>query len=157
VTPVLRRVAATVPTRALPEGMPMTIFVGDGFHLRVRDGRVLLLWPSEPMDEAAWTDAVRARAHARVPALREVELDRGAGWSGLYEMSPDKHAILGAAPGSENLFLINGSSGHGVMHAPALGQLLAEILLDGAARTLDVSALRPTRFAEGALNPTEAL
>jgi sarcosine oxidase subunit beta len=53
----------------------------------------------------------------------------------------------------ENLFLINGSSGHGVMHAPALGQLLAEVILDGAASTLDIAALRPSRFAEGEANP----
>jgi sarcosine oxidase subunit beta len=72
-------------------------------------------------------------------------------------MSPDKHAILGRAPGCENLFLANGSSGHGVMHAPALGQLLAEIMSDGAATSLDVTPLRPTRFAEGAPNPSSGL
>jgi glycine/D-amino acid oxidase-like deaminating enzyme len=54
----------------------------------------------------------------------------------------------------ENLYLANGSSGHGVMHAPALGHLLAEIMLDGAAHTLDAHALRPERFAEG--RPNEA-
>src|SRR3712207_6853939 len=46
----------------------------------------------------------------------------------LYEMSPDRHALLGRAPEVENLYLVNGSSGHGVMHAPALGQLIAEII-----------------------------
>jgi sarcosine oxidase subunit beta len=72
-------------------------------------------------------------------------------------MSPDKHAILGAAPGVSNLYLINGSSGHGVMHAPALGHLLAEIVCEGSASTLDVSALRPGRFAEQDLNPVSEL
>ena len=67
-------------------------------------------------------------------------------------MSPDKHAILGGHPECENLFLINGSSGHGVMHAPALGHLLAEIILDGRATTIDTYALRPERFSEGDLN-----
>jgi glycine/D-amino acid oxidase-like deaminating enzyme len=43
------------------------------------------------------------------------------------------------------------------MHAPALGQLLAEIMSDGAATSLDVTALRPTRFAEGAPNPHSGL
>src|SRR3712207_8076811 len=54
------------------------------------------------------------------------------------------------------LFRSNGSSGHGVMHAPALGQLLAEEILDGAANTLDTHALRPSRFAENEpnLSPT---
>ncbi len=40
------------------------------------------------------------------------------------------------------------SSGHGVMHAPALGQLVAE-LATGAQTAIDVHALRPSRFAEG--------
>jgi sarcosine oxidase subunit beta len=67
-------------------------------------------------------------------------------------MSPDRHALLGRAEGFENLYLANGSSGHGVMHSPALGQLLSEIILDGSAHTLDTRALRPSRFAEGEPN-----
>ncbi len=160
VTPLRRQVALTEPTRALPDSMPMTIFTDDGFHLRVRDGRVLLLWPTpglpgRPFDatvDAEWIDAVAAKAHARIPALRSVRTDRDGSWAGLYEMSPDKHAILGAHPECENLFLVNGSSGHGVMHAPALGHLLAEIILDGRATTIDTHPLRPARFAEGDLN-----
>jgi sarcosine oxidase subunit beta len=165
VTPLRRQVAATVSCDLLPETMPMTIFAGDGFHLRVRDGRVLLLRPApglegRPFDDSvdpAWVREVTATAHRRVPVLQQAAIDPAACWAGLYEMSPDKHAILGRAPGCENLFLVNGSSGHGVMHAPALGQLLAEILSDGTATSLDVTALRPTRFAEGAPNPASGL
>ena len=88
--------------------------------------------------------------HLAVWGVRDVlVLERGAG---LYEMSPDRHALLGRAQGFDDLYLANGSSGHGVMHAPALGQLLSEIILDGAAQTLDVRALRPSRFAEGEPN-----
>jgi sarcosine oxidase, subunit beta len=160
-----RQVATTGAFDRLPADMPMTIFAGDGFHLRVRDGRVLLLWPTpgvtgRPFDDTvdpAWVDAVTAKAHRRVPVLREAAVDRGACWGGLYEVTPDKHAVLGLAPGCPNLFLANGSSGHGVMHAPALGQLLAEIICDGEASTVDVTPLRPTRFAEGALNPVSEL
>ncbi|HEX8148962.1 MAG TPA: FAD-binding oxidoreductase [Pyrinomonadaceae bacterium] len=160
VAPLRRQVAVTRPTDLLPEGMPMTIEVGDGFHLRVRGGRVLLLWPDEPRGEnpfdtsvdEGWLAAVVSKARARVPCLRRVEIDRAACWAGLYEMSPDRHALLGRAQGFDNLYLADGSSGHGVMHAPALGQLLAEIILDGAAHTLDVHALRPSRFAEGEPN-----
>jgi sarcosine oxidase subunit beta len=160
VTPLRRQAAATVPCDLLPEAMPMTIFAGDGFHLRVRDGRVLLLWPTpgvegRPFDDSvdpAWVRQVTAMAHQRVPVLRRATIDQGACWAGLYEMSPDKHAILGPAPGCPNLFLASGSSGHGVMHSPALGQLLAEIMSDGIASTLDVRPLRPTRFAEGGSN-----
>jgi sarcosine oxidase subunit beta len=165
VTPLRRQVAATVATDVLPSSTPMTIFTGDGFHFRVRDGRVLLLWPTPgvagapfamPVDPA-WVSAVTAKAHARVPALAHVPVDRDASWAGLYEMSPDKHAIVGMAPACPNLYLINGSSGHGVMHAPALGHLLAEIILDGAASTLDTRPLRPSRFAEGDWNAVSEL
>jgi sarcosine oxidase subunit beta len=165
VTPLRRQVAATEPCDLLPPGMPMTIFAGDGFHLRVRDGRVLLLWPTpgaegrpwETAVEPAWIDAVVRKAHRRVPVLRGAAIAPSACWGGLYEVSPDKHAILGPAPECPNLFLANGSSGHGVMHAPALGQLLAEIMSDGAAGSLDVAALSPARFIEGRLNPVSEL
>ncbi len=143
----------------------MTIFAEDGFHLRVRDGRILLLWPdqpdvADPFDttfEDAWLEEVTRRAHERVPCLAEASIDRKSCWAGLYEMSPDRHALLGLAPGTRNFYLANGSSGHGVMHAPALGQLLAEIILDGKASTLDTSALRPCRCAEGQLNDASEL
>lgn len=165
VTPLRRQVAATVPCDLLPEAMPMTIFAGDGFHLRVRDGRVLLLRPTpgvagQPFEDSvdpAWVREVTTIAHRRVPVLRRTVMDTEACWAGLYEMSPDKHAIVGRAPGCANLFLVNGSSGHGVMHAPALGQLLAEMMSEGAATSLDATPLRPGRFAEGAPNPASGL
>jgi len=154
VTPLRRQVAVTVPADVLPATMPMTVFARDGFHLRVRDGRVLLLLPSpgasNPFDvgvDPAWVDAVAQIARERVPCLRDVAIDRAACWAGLYEMSPDGHAIVGRAPSVPNLYFANGASGHGVMHAPALGALLSEIVLDGAATSLDATALRPERFA----------
>ena len=157
VEPLRRRVAVTGPFDELPEDMPMTVFLEDGFHLRVRDGRVLLLLPDEPdaadpfdqSVEDAWVESVLGTARERVPCLEEASIDRAKCWAGLYEMSPDDHALLGRVEKIDNLYLANGSSGHGVMHAPALGQLLAEIMLDGAASTLDAHALRPSRFAEG--------
>lgn len=160
ITPLRRQIAATVPCALLPPTTPMTIFVGDGFHFRARDGRVLLLWPTpgvteKPFDTSVdpeWIATVTAMAHRRVPILQDVPIDVGWCRAGLYEMSPDRHALLGPAPGCDNLFLINGSSGHGVMHAPALGQLLAEIMSDGVATGLDVRALRPSRFLEGIPN-----
>ncbi|HKO55914.1 MAG TPA: FAD-dependent oxidoreductase [Thermoanaerobaculia bacterium] len=147
VEPVRRCVAPTVPTSALPESMPMTIWADDGYHLRMRDGRALLLLPDAACLEDGWLARVAALTRERVPPLREVPIDRDACWSGFYEMSPDKHALLGLVHG--NVYICSGSSGHGVMHAPALGQLLAEIIVDGRATTIDAHPLRPSRFAEG--------
>jgi sarcosine oxidase subunit beta len=160
VTPLRRQVARTVPTRALPASTPMTIFA-DGFHFRVRDDHVLLLWPNEgapdPFDvsvDPEWTAQVTAATRERVPPLAEVPI--ASTYAGLYEMSPDEHALLGPAHGLEQMFLVNGSSGHGVMHSLALGQLAAE-MLTGRTPSLDVQALRPSRFAEGRPNPVRRL
>jgi sarcosine oxidase subunit beta len=159
VVPLKRQIAPTLPFPAFSEDWPMLIWP-DGFHLRGRDGRVLLLWPktavpAHPFDaefDPAWLVGLHETASRRVPMLARATIDAAGAWAGLYEMSPDHHAILGEAPEARGLFYANGSSGHGVMHSPALGQLLAELILDGAARTLDIRALRPGRFVEGALN-----
>jgi sarcosine oxidase subunit beta len=157
VRPLRRQMASTEKTGAIASGAPMTLYCGDGFHFRERDGRVILSWPTpgrvdDPFDrsvEPSWLDEVAAKKDARIPVLRGVPLDPSASWAGLYEMSPDRHAILGTAGTPSNFFLVNGSSGHGVMHSPALGQLAAEILLDGSARALDASPLAPNRFTLG--------
>ena len=155
VTPLRRQVASTVACTVLPQTMPMTIWATDGFHLRVRDDRVLLLRPTAEAPgfstrvDRSWIANVQELARRRVPALAGIAIDESRCWAGLYEMSPDGHALLGPAPGCENLFLVNGSSGHGVMHAPALGALAAEWIVHGAARSLDARPLRASRFAEG--------
>lgn len=156
VRPLRRQVAVVREQGLLPESMPMTIFTGDGFHLRVRDRHALLLLPVDDAKystfdlgvDPAWEERVLALARRRIVPLAGCTLNPALSWSGLYEMSPDKHVLLGAAPGVKNFYLANGSSGHGVMHSPALGQLLAEVIGDGAARSMDIRPLRPSRFAE---------
>ncbi len=157
VTPLRRQVAVLHKTNLFPETMPMTIFVRDGFHFRVRDGRTLLLMPIDEESsfnarvDDAWLEKIQTRARRRIRSLANLvgsDIDRENSWAGLYEMSPDKHAIIGRAREVENFYMANGSSGHGVMHAPAIGQVLAEIIC-GEQTTIDVHALRPSRFAEG--------
>lgn len=159
VRPLRRQVASTAPTDALPPDMPMTVFLDDGFHCRVRDGRVLLLRPDTPNDpdpfstrvDDAWVDDVTGRAVRRLPCLRHAPVDRTACWAGLYEMSPDGHPLLGTHPAVRNLHFVNGCSGHGVMHAPALGDMVAAAITgadpdDDA--TDDARTLQLTRFAD---------
>lgn len=165
VRPARRQIACTEPLTTLDDSFPMTIWARDAFHLRVRDGRALLNWPVDtPRDDPfaldvdqPLVDAVWAVAQQRVPSLRASALDPAAHWVGLYEMSPDKTVILGRAPGCANMLLVNGSSGHGVMHSPILGQLVAELICDGAAQSLDVRPLRPERFAEGDALPLSGM
>jgi sarcosine oxidase subunit beta len=167
VEPLRRQALASAPFGGLPETMPMTIWVDDGFHVRVRDGRVLVLMPtpgdpSDPMSvrvDPAWVAAVTSIARERLPILREADFNGGIAWAGLYEMSPDGQALLGLSPDCGNFYLANGSSGHGVMHAPALGTILADIVT-GAETDLRrhfEPRLSPRRFAGGPVEKRELL
>jgi len=81
----------------------------------------------------------------RLPALEEAEITNG--WAGLYETTPDHNAVLGPPTGVRGLMLANGFSGHGFMQAPAVGQLIAEWVVDGRP-SIDLHPLRLERFAE---------
>jgi sarcosine oxidase subunit beta len=66
-------------------------------------------------------------------------------------MTPDHHAIIGEAPNVRGLFLANGFSGHGVMHSPATGRIISDLILHGETRLLDINPLGAERFTEGRL------
>jgi sarcosine oxidase subunit beta len=85
----------------------------------------------------------------RVPVLEKARIARG--WAGLYEISPDHHAILGRVPGADGLILANGFSGHGFQHSPAVGKVISELITDGKASTIDISSLSIERFEKGEL------
>jgi sarcosine oxidase subunit beta len=85
----------------------------------------------------------------RFPAMERAELARGYRAFDCY--SADRHAILGAAPGIDGLYLATAFSGSGFKIAPAVGTCMAELITDGRARSADISAFRPERFAEGKL------
>ncbi len=154
VTPEKRQIAQTVTTDLLPSDMPMSIYCDTGFHLRVRDQTALLLRPSpvtssHPFDlepDMNWLAPMLEEAHTRVPVLKNLPIQQT--WAGLYENSPDKHALFGKHPEYANLFMVNGSSGHGTMHSPAFGQLMSELILEGKTTSLDMHILRPERFAQ---------
>jgi len=69
----------------------------------------------------------------------------------MYTNSPDEHFIIDRHPSHPQVAVAAGFSGHGFMHGPAAGLLMAELILDGAAHSLDVHQLRLSRFAEGDL------
>ena len=148
VVPLRRNVAATVPTTLLDPDAPMTIWSGDWYHVRERDGRVLLLWPDDPPDDEKWLAEVRRMTRERMPSLASLPIAET--WSGLYEMTPDERALLGRSPLYKNVYLATGASGHGVMHSPALGHLLAEMIVKGTT-SIDVRPLDPARFHGAAI------
>lgn len=153
VTPRRRAIYLTPRTRGLPERMPFVADFDRGEYIR-RDGDLIRVsggiegtdpWDdsfalSRGADDTAWVGEL-------FPALSGAPLT--GGWAGLVELTPDHHPLLGEVPGHDGLVVATGFSGHGVMHAPVTGTLIAELLLDGQATTLDIAPLSPRRFAEG--------
>ena len=91
-------------------------------------------------------DTAAERLVQRVPGLVDATFRTAhAGQDGL---SPDQRAILGAA-GPDGFYLDCGHSGTGFKTAPAVGLGMAELILDGAATTVDIAPFGPDRFAEG--------
>ena len=90
----------------------------------------------------------RGRVSQRIPAFATSESVHGH--QGIYDMIPDGKAILDRAPGVDGLFIAGGFSGTGFKKSPAVGLLMAELVTEGAARTVDIRPFRFTRFAEGA-------
>ncbi len=84
-----------------------------------------------------------------MPCFADLAVNPRRCWAGMYAMSPDHHAILGPAPGVKGFYLANGFSGHGVMHSPATGHILSDLILEGDTGIIDHRDLSLQRFAEG--------
>jgi sarcosine oxidase subunit beta len=72
-------------------------------------------------------------------------------YAGVRDLTPDCHGILGPVTAAPGLYVACGFSGHGFMHAPAIGRLMAEVVLDGQASSMDIGALSLDRFGRGPL------
>ncbi len=70
------------------------------------------------------------------------------GWAGVDAATPDLHPIIGPDPRVAGLYHDTGFSGHGYKFSPAVGQGLAELIVDGEYKTLDLTPFRPERFEE---------
>ncbi|MCX5513559.1 FAD-dependent oxidoreductase [Kaistia algarum] len=100
------------------------------------------------VDHALFEEQIWPILAARVPAFETIR--PGRAWAGHYDMNLfDHNAIVGRVPGFDNLLIANGFSGHGLQQAPAVGRGLAEWIVDGAYRMLDLSPLGYERILEG--------
>jgi sarcosine oxidase subunit beta len=102
-------------------------------------------FPQRASDESL--EEVLERACRRVPKLDRAEVMRGV--TGIYDMTPDSRPLLGEIPGVAGLHVCAGFSGMGFKISPAVGLVMSELLLDGTGKTVNISAFRPSRFAEG--------
>jgi sarcosine oxidase subunit beta len=159
VRPYRRCVYMTEPFARIPSPIPLIIDVGSGFYMRKEQDNILfgmsnLAEPSSHNVQVDWDwlDTVLECGLARFPILELAGLAEKLCWAGSYEITPDHMPILGRHPDLPNYLDASGFSGHGIMHSPATGLLIAEEILDGRGHTIDIDELRITRFDVNQMN-----
>ena len=155
--PIPRDVVTTGPFPGAPERRTLVIDAATSFYFH-REGPGVLMGMGRPDERPSFDTTPDQRFIAEdllptavrvFPPLEDAGLERT--WAGLYEMTPDRHPILGPVPGIDGFYLAVGFSGHGFQHAPVVGKLMAEMVVEGSARTVDVSRLDLGRFTRGDL------
>ena len=159
VSPRRRQAMVVDPERPVPASNPLVTDLDAGCYFRPeRDGKALVGGQFEAADpeqdpdryrtstDFEWTvDALEGAASVADYFGPDSEVVRG--WAGLYAVTPDHHPVIEESrPG---IVTATGFSGHGFMQSPATGQVVSELVLDGEARTVDVSTLRADRFERG--------
>ena len=158
VEPLRRMLVPTEPFDKVSHKSPMVVDMSTGFHYRPEGLGLLLAWndPEETPGfktnfDPGFIEKILTRGVSRVPCLEEAEVNPRRAWAGLYEMTPDHHPVLGPVAEVPGFFLANGFSGHGVMHSPATGRILADLILNGRSELVDTGILGFDRFAAGRL------
>jgi sarcosine oxidase subunit beta len=157
VVPLRRQVLTTAPLPDLAPHTPFTIDFTTSFYFH-GEGPGLLLGMSDPHETPgfrltrsdAWLDGLGEAIERRAPSLGEIGL--GAGWAGLYEMTPDHNALVGEAEEVSRFLYATGFSGHGFLMGPAIGEVVRDLYL-GRTPVVDVSPLTAARFAGAAPRP----
>ena len=157
VQPLRRQIITTAPMPGLDPETPFTIDFTTSFYFH-REGQGLLLGMSDPHETPGfrlntsdeWLAGLGDAIQRRAPAISEVGL--GAGWAGLYEMTPDHNALVGEAEGVSRFLYATGFSGHGFLMGPAIGEVMRDLYL-GRPPVVDVSPLSAARFADTGLRP----
>ncbi|MEO6119714.1 MAG: FAD-dependent oxidoreductase [Terriglobales bacterium] len=156
VEPLRRMLVPTEPFEEFPHSAPMIIDMSTGFHFRPEGRGFLLAWADAEEKSSfntdfdpAFIEKILTHAADRVPIFENVAVNPKRAWAGLYEMTPDHHPVLGAVPEVKGFYCANGFSGHGVMHAPATGKILADLILKGKTDLIDAPLLDINRFREG--------
>ena len=156
VEPLRRMLVPTEPFDQFPHTAPMIVDMSNGFHFRPESRGFLLAWndpeetPGYKTDfDPGFIEKILTRAADRVPVFENVAVNPQRAWAGLYEMTPDHHPILGESNEVPGYFFANGFSGHGVMHSPATGKILSDLILTGKTDLIDASLLNFSRFVEG--------
>ena len=153
IQPIRRQIVVTNPIADLRPEFPFVIDFTQALYFH-REGPGILTGMSnrgerpgfETNVDIFWRDHHLEHAMRRLPLLENAHL--AAEWAGLYEVTPDDQPILGKL--TDGLYVCAGFSGHGLMHGPAAGLIMAEEILDGRAHTIDIDPLRLERFGGAA-------
>jgi sarcosine oxidase subunit beta len=150
VDPRRRHIFVTDAFDGIRHPLPLVTDCGSGFYCRSEQGAVLMspgdigeATEYEPHVDWSQLETAVEKAVRRIPALEHAQVRHA--WAGLRPLTPDGRAILDWAPGVEGLFLAVGFCGHGFQHSPAVGETVAELLMDGRT-ALDISDLALGRF-----------
>ena len=154
--PFRRQVFVMAHDRAVVGGLPFTVDMDTGWYVHQEaSGRLLFGGTDkdnrpgvEPVVDWDGFDTVARAALLRAPSLADRARVAGA-YCGIRTLTPDHHGILGRVPELRGFLVATACNGHGFMHAPAVGLLLAEEILDGTARSLDLAPLSLSRFGSG--------
>ena len=128
-----------------PEGADLTLAGNGNAEDVIEDPEIFAQRASPGFIQEVWTRLAR-----RIPALADAEFSTG--YAGLYTSTPDSHPVMDAVEGIDGLYVCTGFSGHGFKLSPMVGTLMAELILEGQATSIDITPLRMSRFAEGHLN-----
>jgi len=150
VSPYPRKVLVTKSfSDGIPQKIPLIVDVDSTFAFG-REGSGLLFGNNQPTASTFdlvfppdHDETVMRAAFQRVPATKQSSLSYSN--VGLYEMTPDSNPIISEIPGVNGLYCCAGFAGHGFMHAPAVGELTAELIATGRT-SLDISAYAIDRF-----------
>ena len=128
-----------------PESTDLTLLGNGNTEEIVEDPEIFAQRPAQHFIQDVWSRFVR-----RMPMMEEAEYS--SGYAGLYTNTPDSHPVIDRVEGIDGLYVCTGFSGHGFKLSPVVGVIMAELVLDGRATTIDISPLRMSRFREGRLN-----
>ncbi|MEW5952938.1 MAG: FAD-dependent oxidoreductase [Bacillota bacterium] len=149
--PYRRQVYVCEPMAQLPAAIPLVVDLDTGFYIHAEKNGTLLLGGTDGATSPGrdtnvdWNqlDDFIEKATARIPCLQEARLRKA--YVGIRSMTPDYRGVLGPS-GLKGFFLAGGFGGTGFMHAPAIGQITSQLLLEETCNIEGIASLSPERF-----------
>jgi len=154
--PFRRLIAVTEPFPYIKDEIPLTVDTSTGLFFR-KEGQSILMYEADKNEPSSFNlrinwnfiEVVIEHAVKRVPLLKDAKIHRHKTWAGLYSITPDNHPIIGEMQQLPGFYNVVGFSGHGIMHSPAIGKCVAEMILNGKSKLVDISSLGINRFEGG--------